>query len=136
MKKTCLPKNQNSSCFRLFSWHTIAFVIVPFFNQKHKSLIYKAIKVYYKQNQNDGTRFGTYHFLFCLPCAKIRHNILIFKMVENSQKQIWKVDIILRRKINKRHVTKGVRQVFQLPHILAHVCQKSRNMCQTQIICS
>ena len=32
-----------------------------FFNQKHKSLIYKAIKVYYKQNQNDGTRFGTHH---------------------------------------------------------------------------
>ena len=61
MKKTCLPKNQNSSCFRLFSWHTIAFVIVSFFNQKHKSLIYKAIKVYYKQNQNDGTRFGTHH---------------------------------------------------------------------------
>ena len=27
-----------------------------FFNQKHKFLIYKAIKVYYKQNQNDGTR--------------------------------------------------------------------------------
>ena len=25
-------------------------------------------------------------FLFCLTCAKIRHNILIFKMVENSQK--------------------------------------------------
>ena len=31
------------------------------FNQKHKFLIYKAIKVYYKQNQNDGTRFGTHH---------------------------------------------------------------------------
>lgn len=31
------------------------------FNQKHKSLIYKAIKVYYKQNQNDGTRFGAHH---------------------------------------------------------------------------
>ena len=107
-----------------------------FFNQKHKSLIYNAIKVYYKQNQNDGTRFGTHHVSLCLTCAKIRHNILIFKMVENSQKQIWKVDIILRRKINKRHVTRGVRQVFQLPHILAHVCQKSRNVCQTQIICS
>ena len=51
-------------------------------------------------------------FLFCLTCTKIRHNILIFKMVENSQKKIWKVDIILRRKINKRHVTRGVRQVF------------------------
>ena len=45
-------------------------------------------------------------FLFCLTCAKIRHNILIFKMVENSQKKIWKVDIILRRKINKRYVDK------------------------------
>ena len=51
-------------------------------------------------------------FLFCLTCAKIRHNMLIFKMVENSQKWIWKVGIILRRKINKLHVTRGVRQVF------------------------
>ena len=51
-------------------------------------------------------------FLFCLTCAKIKYNILIFKMVKNSQKWIWKVDIILRRKINKRHVTRGVRQVF------------------------
>lgn len=24
-------------------------------------LIYKDIEVYYKQNQNDGTRFGTHH---------------------------------------------------------------------------
>ena len=54
MKKTCLPKNQNSSCFRLFSWHTIAFVIV-FFNQKHKSLMYRAIKVYYKQTEDLGS---------------------------------------------------------------------------------
>ena len=51
-------------------------------------------------------------FLFCLTCAKISHNMLIFNHVENSQKWIWKVDIILRRKINKRHVTRGVRQVF------------------------
>ena len=32
-----------------------------FFNQKNKSLIYKAIKVYYTQNQNDGTRFGRHY---------------------------------------------------------------------------
>lgn len=51
-------------------------------------------------------------FLFCLTCAKIRHNMLIFNHVENSQKWIWKVDIILRRKINKRHLTRDVRQVF------------------------
>ena len=51
-------------------------------------------------------------FLSSLTCAKIRHNTQIFSHFENSQKWIWKVDIILRRKINKRHVTRGVRQVF------------------------
>lgn len=61
MKKTCLPKIQNSSCFRLFSWHTIVFVLVSFLTKKHMFLIYKDIEVYYKQNQNDGTRFGTHH---------------------------------------------------------------------------
>ena len=51
-------------------------------------------------------------FLFCLTCAKIRYNMQIFSYIENFQKRIWKVGIILRRKINKRHVTRGVRQVF------------------------
>ena len=51
-------------------------------------------------------------FLFCLTCAKIRHNMLIFNHVENSQKWIWKVDIILRREINKRYATRTVKQVF------------------------
>ena len=32
-----------------------------FFNQKHKILIYKLIKVHYEQYQNDGTRFVTHH---------------------------------------------------------------------------
>ena len=32
-----------------------------FFNQKHKILIYKVIKVHYKQYQNYGTLFGTHH---------------------------------------------------------------------------
>ena len=32
-----------------------------FFNQKHKILIYKLIKVHYEQYQNYGTRFGTHH---------------------------------------------------------------------------
>ena len=32
-----------------------------FFNKKHIFLIYKDIEVYYKQNQNDGTHFGTHH---------------------------------------------------------------------------
>ena len=31
-----------------------------FFNQKHKSLIYKVIKVYYKQNQNPQTKRTCY----------------------------------------------------------------------------
>ncbi len=75
-------------------------------------------------------------FLSCLTCAMIRYNMQIFSYIENSQKQIWKVGIILRRKINKRYATRGVKQSFLLPHILAHVCQKSRNVCQAQIICS
>ena len=32
-----------------------------FFNQKHKSLIYKFIKVHYEQYQNYGTLLGTHH---------------------------------------------------------------------------
>ena len=51
-------------------------------------------------------------FLFCLTCAKIRYNMQIFSHFENSKKWIWKVDIFLRRKINKRHVTKDVKQSF------------------------
>ena len=51
-------------------------------------------------------------FLSCLTCAKIRHNMQIFRHFEKPQKWIWKVGIILRRKINKRHVTRGVRLVF------------------------
>ena len=35
-----------------------------FFNQKYKSLIYKAIKVYYKQSQNYGTLFDAHHVSF------------------------------------------------------------------------
>ena len=64
-------------------------------------------------------------------CILLKH-----KIFPNSVFLYWKIQVILHRKINKRHVTRGVRQVFQLPHILAHVCQKSRNVCQTQIICS
>ena len=45
-------------------------------------------------------------FLSCLTCAKIRHNMQIFSHFENPQKWIWKVGIILRRKINKRYVDK------------------------------
>ena len=51
-------------------------------------------------------------FLCCLTCAKIRHNMQIFRHVENSQKWIWKVGIILRREINKRYATRTVKQVF------------------------
>ena len=51
-------------------------------------------------------------YLSCHTCAMIRYNMQIFSYIENSQKRIWKVGIILRRKINKRHVTRGVRQVF------------------------
>ena len=105
-----------------------------FFNQKHKYLIYKAIKCIISKIKMMAHVLAHIMFLFCLTCAKIRHNILIFKMVENSQKQIWKVDIILRREINKQHATRGVKQNFLLPHILAHVCQKSRNVCQAHII--
>ena len=45
-------------------------------------------------------------FLSCLTCAMIRYNMQIFSYIENSQKWIWKVGIILRRKINKRYVDK------------------------------
>ena len=39
-------------------------------------------------------------FLSCHTCAMIRYNMQIFSYIENSQKRIWKVGIILRRKIN------------------------------------
>ena len=54
-----------NSKVRLFQ---IVFVahdsICACFNQKHKILIYKLIKVYYEQCQNYGTLFGTHHVSF------------------------------------------------------------------------
>ena len=85
-----------------------------FFNRKHNSLIYKVVKEYYEQSQNYGTLFGTIMFLFCLTCAKIRHNMKIFSHVENSQKRNWKVDIFLRRKIIKRGMPRCSIQLYSV----------------------
>ena len=101
------------SKFKLFQ---IVFVahdsICACFNQKHKILIYKVIKVHYKQYQNYGTRLAHIMFLSCLTCAMIRYNMQIFSYIENSQKWIWKVGIILRRKINKRRGSRDSKKIF------------------------
>ena len=73
-------------------------------------------------------------FLSCLTCAMIRYNMQIFSYIENSPKWIWKVGIILRRKINKRRGSRDSKKIFLVAHILAHVCQKLQNMCQTGIV--
>ena len=55
------------SKFKLFQIVFVAHDSIcacSFFNQKHKILIYKVIKVHYKQYQNYGTLFGTHHVSF------------------------------------------------------------------------
>ena len=53
-----------NSKFRLFLIVFVAHDSICdyfFFNQKHKSLIYKVVKGYYEQSQIYGTPYGTHH---------------------------------------------------------------------------